>query len=407
MNVLLVDDDIAFRTLFREVLLSKGHTVTECACATEAETAWKTNPTFHLVSLDYKMPDTNGVELCKWFRRQKNTKDTYILIVTGHDSPELLKEVIDADANDYISKTHFGKVINIRLSILEKQIKQIQDKKTAEREKNQSEERFKIVSEKSRDLICTHNPQKIITYASLSCENILGFEPKELEGTSIETLRHPSDEEFLNWDSETNLQDGNIQLITQHRLKKKDGSYAWVETFVQPDETPDGTYYYSYSREITQAKEEELLIESLLAPDPKPDTSSQIKSYVRRICSIYDCIGGIYITPPHVGRNPYVITDHTTHKDLLLNLGEATPEDKPTKALQEAASLLPDCPLLAEKKIQSAICIPIPSITIPEKYSGKLIILKETTATISDRGIKLLNVAAGQIACILEKLNKA
>ncbi|EDX85057.1 GGDEF domain protein [Synechococcus sp. PCC 7335] len=57
-----------------------------------------------LLILDLEMPQFNGLELCQVIRSDPRTAQIPILFLSAHTAPEIVREVFEAGADDYISK---------------------------------------------------------------------------------------------------------------------------------------------------------------------------------------------------------------------------------------------------------------------------------------------------------------
>ena len=77
-----------------------------------------------LVVLDLKVPDAGGLELCRRIRAHEGGSATFILIVTAHDDPPALKAVLDAGADDYVSKPGTPQELRARIEIAERRLRQ-------------------------------------------------------------------------------------------------------------------------------------------------------------------------------------------------------------------------------------------------------------------------------------------
>ncbi|MFH1379629.1 MAG: response regulator [bacterium] len=57
-----------------------------------------------ILILDLMMPGTTGFIVCKNFREKPGTEKSKILAITGYDTPENRKRIIECGANDYLAK---------------------------------------------------------------------------------------------------------------------------------------------------------------------------------------------------------------------------------------------------------------------------------------------------------------
>lgn len=57
-----------------------------------------------LVVLDLMLPGVDGFEVCRQIRADENLKFAKILAVTGYDTPENLRKIMDAGADMYLTK---------------------------------------------------------------------------------------------------------------------------------------------------------------------------------------------------------------------------------------------------------------------------------------------------------------
>lgn len=71
---------------------------------------------FDLILLDLGLPDTPGLEVCKQIRTL--TSETPILVVTGIDTTESRVELLDAGADDYITKPFDLSELRARINAL-------------------------------------------------------------------------------------------------------------------------------------------------------------------------------------------------------------------------------------------------------------------------------------------------
>lgn len=105
IRILVVDDHPIVRQGLKTLL--EGHSGWEvigeaCDGAEALEKARDLSP--DVMVLDVTMPRMNGLEACRLLRRQ--SPDLEILFVTQHDSPQMMREALEAGARGYVVKSN-------------------------------------------------------------------------------------------------------------------------------------------------------------------------------------------------------------------------------------------------------------------------------------------------------------
>ncbi len=73
---------------------------------------------YSLFIIDRMLPAVDGVEICKFIRMFKTTKDRGILMVTALSSPDDIVKGLDAGADDYVTKPFDINVLSARVKSL-------------------------------------------------------------------------------------------------------------------------------------------------------------------------------------------------------------------------------------------------------------------------------------------------
>lgn len=103
-HILVVDDDANIRLLFRTVLQGKGFRVTEAEDGPEALDYLEANEGVHLVTLDLKMGEMDGLEVLERIRSRVRTHQLPVVVATGTSDPDVEMQLFEAGADDFVVK---------------------------------------------------------------------------------------------------------------------------------------------------------------------------------------------------------------------------------------------------------------------------------------------------------------
>jgi diguanylate cyclase (GGDEF)-like protein len=119
MKILIAEDDTTSRLLFSATLKSLGHHVTAVEDGHEAWEAWRQDD-YPLLISDWKMPNVDGLELCRMVRAEPSLQYTYVILLTAMDSKGSYLEGMDAGADDFITKPFDEELLAARLRVAER-----------------------------------------------------------------------------------------------------------------------------------------------------------------------------------------------------------------------------------------------------------------------------------------------
>jgi two-component system cell cycle response regulator len=102
-RLLVAEDAPMERELLQTFLQQGGYVVESAANGLEALDKIKREP-FHILLTDWEMPGMNGADLCRRVREAELPGYVYILLLTGHGSPEHVVDALGSGADNFIRK---------------------------------------------------------------------------------------------------------------------------------------------------------------------------------------------------------------------------------------------------------------------------------------------------------------
>lgn len=102
-KVLVVDDSKFIVMLLTDILKEKGYSVYSCNDSSSVlEIASEIRP--DVILLDIVMPGLDGFEICKLLNRERELKDTPVIMITAKTDSIDIKKALELGAFDYIKK---------------------------------------------------------------------------------------------------------------------------------------------------------------------------------------------------------------------------------------------------------------------------------------------------------------
>src|SRR5688500_17934671 len=102
-TLLIADDDAVLVRLLSNCLSHDGHRVLTAADGQQALDVIQQERS-HLVVLDVNMPYVGGLRVVHRVRQDPELRGTYVVMLTGHDSPEDVRLGLELGAVFYLAK---------------------------------------------------------------------------------------------------------------------------------------------------------------------------------------------------------------------------------------------------------------------------------------------------------------
>lgn len=227
----------------------------------------------------------------------------------GMITPQSIIQNVPSSLNNYQLENEFDQRTAALRESNDQLIAEIVERKQTEKALRESEERYRLMTENSTDMISRHNLEGIFLYVSPACSNLLGYEPEDMIGHSIYDFFHPQDLPKSKTEITNILTSQNPQIIT-YRMRCKNGNYIWLETtskILHYTANQINTYHLEkeiicVSRNITERKQAEKELRNAkeqlaVLLDAVPGTVSWVSADLRYI-GVNKQLAQIFQRPP-------------------------------------------------------------------------------------------------------------
>jgi sigma-B regulation protein RsbU (phosphoserine phosphatase) len=184
MKILLIEDHPDSRRNLTRLIERRGHQVVACASVEEGMPELETE-NFPFLILDWMLPGRSGLDLCRELRARPNGDEMFILIVTARADPEDLEQALEAGANDYLAKPLDARRLNVRLSVAERHIRELEERNQARIALQESAQRMTDILEKTSDGFFALDRSWNFTYLNPEAERMLEIERERAIGQNF------------------------------------------------------------------------------------------------------------------------------------------------------------------------------------------------------------------------------
>lgn len=184
MKILLIEDHPDSRKNLQRLIERRGHEVVALGSAEEAEPILA-RETFPFLILDWMLPGKSGVDLCRQLRAQPNGDEMFILLVTARADTADLEQALEAGANDYLTKPLDLGRLNVRISVAERQIRELGERNQARAALQESARTMTNILENTTDGFFAVDSAWNFTHLNAKAETLLGRSRDELLGNQL------------------------------------------------------------------------------------------------------------------------------------------------------------------------------------------------------------------------------
>jgi PAS domain S-box-containing protein len=248
MKILLVEDDAESRRGLQRLIERRGHEVTGVGSAEEAEEKLRADA-FPFLILDWMLPGKSGLDLCRELRAQPRGDEMFILLVTARQDTEDLEKALEAGANDYLTKPLNLELLNVRLSVAERQIRELIERNHARTALEESACAMADILENTTDGFFAVDSEWKFTFVNSEAEKLLGRTRVALIGQEL-WKQFPE----LNGSAfESNFR----RVVAEQVPIEFEASDAAARVWFEMHAYPSGTGMSVFFRDVTERKSTE------------------------------------------------------------------------------------------------------------------------------------------------------
>ncbi len=272
-TVLIVDDDAVDRQAVRRSLVAResDYTVREAANAQEALDVLE-REIVDCTLLDYRLPDSDGIDLLEKLRDHPILSDMPVVMLTGVGDERLAVRTMQAGAQDYMVKEDLNPgALNraIRAAIDRARLeadyrhtmRELEVANSQLTRANQalldSEVRFRVAFGTAPHGMAIIDLEGRWVQVNDAYCRMLGYEENELLQKDFESVRHPADAEEAFEFSKRMIAGELTSFQTERRFIRKDGTdvFAIVSASLVRNEAGQPLHFISQAVDLTEARE--------------------------------------------------------------------------------------------------------------------------------------------------------
>jgi len=250
-NILVIDDSYVIQMQLKELFENRNYNVITVATEKEALDILSTN-NIHLILLDLELKESTGLDFLQ--NNRENIiieRKIPIMILSGKITPSSMRDGYKAGAVDILSKPYVIEELVLKVDLwieFNRREYELECNQMLLSQYKETVDRSSIVSKSDK--------KGRITYINEAFIEISGYTEAELLGKNHNIVRHPDMSKEIFVDLWNTISVEKKPWKGEVKNKKKDGSFYWVDTIINPILDIDGNVmeFIGIRKDITEHK---------------------------------------------------------------------------------------------------------------------------------------------------------
>jgi len=254
MRILIAEDDVTSRLVLAGVLKKNGHEVVETVNGAEAWHTLQQADAPRLAILDWMMPEMDGLEVVRRVRALPSEQPPYLIVLTAKGEKADIVVGLESGANDYLTKPFDAGELRARVKVGCRVIEMQNALDANVKELRESEEKRRILLEKTPDPLFSCTPQGRFEYVNSAFAHEVGKPIDDIVGSNIGDIFPPEETEAYGRTLHHVCGTGKEEVI-EMRIRPRAGD-RWYLTTVTPVKDASGNVMSALwsSKNITERK---------------------------------------------------------------------------------------------------------------------------------------------------------
>lgn len=255
LRMLIVEDSREDAALIEREVVSAGHQVeSECVSNETELLAALAGSIPDMVVIDYHLPGLGGSEALAIVRTR--VPDVPIIMVAGSVGEDHVVDLLRSGASNFVLKSNLSRLGPVSVRELAA-ARSRRDLREGERRHAESEARYRRIVETANEGVWEMDGQFRTTFVNQRMAEMLGFEPGEMLGRTVQSFMHP-DELIDHADRMEERRQGEAGRY-ERRFVGKNGDELWMLVAASPILSENGTFIGSFAMltDISELKRSE------------------------------------------------------------------------------------------------------------------------------------------------------